>query len=854
MSSEHPPFADALNAAVVKVESTVALALERVLNTMAAAAASTARLAERDVLLDIQLQLRQKANAFLDEFSHAFEQQVHDEVSPRSALRSLPEAADWESLSLVDNQEVEGRMVASRLGQQIAHACESQLRELAGYIASVLGLARADEERNPLRPAVVGQALNTVIEHLMADADARRLLVREFGTALALSMPACYGAVVEDLRGRRVAPVRLAFRGVDGPALHVQGHATGGDTAHQEPASTRPLPGDAAHRATVHTAGTSVHGSDFTPGSGSASGHHLAHGSGPPHRSLPNAADPQLISLLHRLSQLTARDDEFDTLLPVQQRRAAGPAGSAGSAPISGQASVAAELPGVSGGWPRQAGPANGLMAVNLIHAHREALVQASSAKLDHMVIDVVGSLFDQILSDSRVPPQMARQIARLQLPVLRVALADASFFSSRRHPVRRFVNRIASLACAFEDFSEGPGARFLARVSEIVQQIVEGDFEQADLYTAKIIELEAFISQQTREQLQDSGAPALLESKESELQIQQRYLQQLKIALAPVAMPEYLRSFLCQVWSQALVLSTQRQGGDSDLARRLRRAGRDMVMSVQPKGSPLLRKRFLMQLPMLMKDLAEGLQLIGWSEAAKKQFLAQLLPSHAESLKGASLSELDYNMLSRQLDTLFAAPIPGHAAPQPFSPQHNGFDEPAKADAALFPLPSADIEQRFSPQEAAAVGLVPEQAVDWNSRVDIDLSAETPAVDNAADPTPAPADVSGGIDLALTAPDPASIPAGADLMKHIQLGFAYQMLLKDEWQRVRLSYVSPARSFFVFSRGSEPQQTVSVTARMLARMCSSGRMRPVEHAYLMERATARARKQLAALRTTASR
>jgi hypothetical protein len=53
--------------------------------------------------------------------------------------------------------------------------------------------------------------------------------------------------------------------------------------------------------------------------------------------------------------------------------------------------------------------------------------------RLDHMVIDVIGSLFDQILSDPKVPPQMARQIARLQLPVLRAALGDNTFFSSRR-------------------------------------------------------------------------------------------------------------------------------------------------------------------------------------------------------------------------------------------------------------------------------------------------------------------------------------------------------------------------------------------------------------------------------------
>ena len=67
----------------------------------------------------------------------------------------------------------------------------------------------------------------------------------------------------------------------------------------------------------------------------------------------------------------------------------------------------------------------------------------------------------------------------------------------------------------------------------------------------------------------------------------------------------------------------------------------------------------------------------------------------------------------------------------------------------------------------------------------------------------------------------------------------------------MRLSYVSPGRNFFVFTRGRKHQETISLTSRMLARMCESNRMRAVEHAYLMERATARARKQLAALKAT---
>ena len=300
-----------------------------------------------------------------------------------------------------------------------------------------------------------------------------------------------------------------------------------------------------------------------------------------------------------------------------------------------------------------------GLMAVNLIRAHREELIQASTGKLDHMVIDVVGSLFDQILSDSRVPPQMAREIARLQLPVLRVALSDQTFFSTRRHPVRRFINRIASLANAFDDFDVGPGAKFLTRVRKLVDEIVEGDFDQIELYAAKVAELERFIAEQTEVAVEKSGAAVVLDQKESELRVQQRYMLQLQAALAPMSLPAYMQDFLAQVWSQALVLAVRRDGADSDRAKRYRRVGVDLVMSIQPKGSPAFRKKFLMQLPPLMKDLNEGMKLIGWPEQAQKEFFGKLLPAHAESLKGQALSELDHNLLVKQLESVFAMPVP---------------------------------------------------------------------------------------------------------------------------------------------------------------------------------------------------
>ena len=848
----------ALEAALHQVITTAANAAERVALGMSTQAQSTTRIADRDLLLTLHIDLRRKMGTLQLVFSEVLGAKVRDETALREEVRRKHAATDWQSLSLVEDHEIEERMFSERIGQQISHACESELRELAAYMGAVIGLGRADEDRNPLRPDVVGMASYRAVEAVTDDREGRKLLAREFGLAMAQAMPECYSAIVRDLQSRGVQPVSLTLKTVEGPGNFLGGNTSGYSGLREEFRSTSGQPSDLAgepgslgggQRQSGGRAAFSTRGGAPTEPAGLNAALHRG-GSGPGGSSSLHASsvssDAELMNLLRRLTFLASRPGD---LHPASGPRSSGGFGSSGrghlgetglpahtrSGVSSGSSTGTASVIGVEGARIGYGDDMTGLMAVNLIRAHREELVQASSGKLDHMVIDVVGSLFDQILSDSRVPPQMARQIARLQLPVLRVALVDASFFSSRRHPVRRFVNRIASLACAFDDFDDGPGKQFLERVRELVQEIVEGDFDQVEIYTAKLSALEAFIAGQTQGEAKSNGAAGLLEGKESELRIQQRYLLQLQQALAPVAMHPYLRDFLAQVWSQAMVLTARRQGPDAAQAKRFRQVAVELVMSVQPKGSPPMRKRFLMQLPGLMKDLNQGLKLIGWPDAAQKEFFGKLLPSHAESLKAAPMTELDHNMLVKQLEAIFAARVPGQ-------------DELLRTDP-LPDMPEAQIEQRFSPAEAQQVGLVEESAVDWDGTLDLDLGADASDAQAGGDNEVTFSQLGLDINLDLAAADPAVASHGLALMDHVRVGFAYQMHLKDSWQKVRLSYVSPARSFFVFTRGHRHQETISLTSRMLARMCDTGRMRAVESTYLMERATARARKQLAALK-----
>ncbi len=797
----------ALHDAALRIQRAVGAAAERLAETLALGAPPFGS-SRQDIAL-LQSDLQRRLPAFNLEFASALrEHMLADAGQHGETRRSMASTTSWESLSLVGEAEVDARVNTDRLSMELAHACEWELRELDGYVAALLHTSRSLPERNPLRTEVVARALLTAIQTVSVEAGHRTILAREFGRALAPAMSACYAAIVALFREQGVRATGLAVRAMQGPGYEVPrdtggyagpastGSSTGRDFRNESAARTRPSGSGAALTGAPRTLREDTNG---------------------PSGSARRGSDSEMLEMLRRLAFAGSGgpDSGFS--------RSGSTAARGGSPTNSGT---------VAGNDARHGDADSAMMSVNLIRQHREELVRASSGALDHMVIDVVSAMFDHLLSDSKVPPQLARQIARLQMPVLRAALKDAGFFSSRRHPVRRFVNRIASLAAAYEDLEQGQGRDFIERVRALVQEIVEGDFDQMDLYESKLHAIEALIQEQSRRDVgSHAQAAALLDGRETQLRIQQRYMLQLRTQLEPLALPDYLRDFLSQVWSQVQV-QVAGASGSPELVQRMNRAAQELVLSVQPKGAPPLRKDFLLKLPQLMKDLNDGLALIRWPEAARKEFFGRLLPAHAGSLKTAPLTDFEQRQLKFKLEQMGKVAIPteqdlGPSGPTPLPP-------PEQHAAPL----------QFSADEVERTGLIEESAVDWDGVVDIDLDEAAPAPtgdstdgETETDPEPPPLRAEG---------EPPT--HGPQLIHHVQVGIAYRMHLEGGWQRVRLSWVSPGRAFFVFTHGKAHEKTLSMTARMLTRMCDTERFRSFEQAELIERATARARKQLAQL------
>ncbi len=874
-----------INASTSHVLASMAECVDKALQQMGAQALAAHSNLQRQVLQRTERELQFKKGPLLAGFGKNYREEVARFLGKDDATAGATTAeTDWTSLTLVDDAEVERSVQADRLAQQMAQGCEAELEVVSACIAGLMDGPDADQ--HPLRPKVVAQCMLLAVSELDGDDDVTQALAQQLGRVMTEHLGSSLARIAAEWRELGVRPQGLAVNrtrnGVSGahPGPGTSPASLSGMSAHSLPGplTGHPNPFDQGHPGQGH-------------GHGQAMAHSHAQAQAQAHAQVQAQAHWQAAQALSQMfglgmpvgmadpgnmpsfsatglmpqgstgpqglygmpghtgggeamggtgnhagrghSAALARSD-FESLL--KQIAAASPPGEwdavAGQTLLDETADWPADPSGGPAGYAAQGLPGP-MMAVNVIRTHRDELVRASGgAPIDQMVIDIVAALFDQVLSDPKVSPHMARQIARLQMPVLRVALADMGFFNSRKHPVRRFVNRIASLSAAFDDPEHPSGQACLSRVTDLVNQVVEGDFERMDLFEAKLSELESFVDAENQQEAQEQAdVAAMLQRKEADLKVQQRYRQLLQQELRDLEMPEFLREFLTEVWTQVQVMVAAREGADSAQAERTRQLAHALVLSVQAKGTPQLRKVFLQQLPGLMKGLNEGMALIQLPEDAKQAFFSKLLPAHADCLKAAPPHELTQRMLEHRLVKVEKIAIPSReeAANDPLPSALIDIDKP----------PSLTVVSAFSPQEMAGAGFITEAALASDVALDIDLDLNVGAQAAEAD-----------VDINLDTPAPPS--AGLGLVHHIQKGTAYNMVMQGQWKKVRLTWISEGRNFFIFTHGHTHKQTISLTARTLAKMCDAGRFRAFEQAELIERATVRARRQLAALSASA--
>lgn len=254
---------------------------------------------------------------------------------------------------------------------------------------------------------------------------------------------------------------------------------------------------------------------------------------------------------------------------------------------------------------------------------------------IDEDVINLIAMLFEFILQDRTLPDSLKALIARLQIPMLKVAVVDKSFFSRGSHPARRLLNEIASAAMGWGNRDDYQRDSLYMRIEQIVQRLLNDFVDDPALFTELLVDFLAFNNDERRrsELLEQRTRDAEEGRARAELA---RHIveQELNARLLGKVLPQVVVRLLQEAWSRVLLLTCLKHGAASSEWKAALATMDDLIWSVEPHEGPETRVRLLELVPGLLKSLRDGLTSSAFDPFATSEFFSQLEALHVQAFQ----------------------------------------------------------------------------------------------------------------------------------------------------------------------------------------------------------------------------
>lgn len=285
----------------------------------------------------------------------------------------------------------------------------------------------------------------------------------------------------------------------------------------------------------------------------------------------------------------------------------------------------------------------------------RAADLKAKAEKpSEKAIIEIVALMFQAILAEERIAAGIRVWFARLQIPVLRLALAEPDFFASVDHPARQLIDRMGACALGFEA-AEVAGDRLEREVKRIVQVIEQYPETGRRVYQLVLEEFKKFLGRSLTEGKAANQVATLAQQVEQKEALAIQYTIELRRMLATVPISEEVREFLFRIWSDVLAVAAVRHGAQDAETLRLKQAATDVIWAVSAKPDRTERSRVVQQLPNLLHVLRDGMALLAIEpqEQERQVKLINDAVMHAFMARGEGLAQSKLDELGRALAAL---------------------------------------------------------------------------------------------------------------------------------------------------------------------------------------------------------
>lgn len=267
----------------------------------------------------------------------------------------------------------------------------------------------------------------------------------------------------------------------------------------------------------------------------------------------------------------------------------------------------------------------------------REGQITRALGDADNDTIDVISMLFEFILDDYSLPDAMKALISRLQIPMLKVAIIDKTFFSKKIHPARRLLNSLAQAAVGWNDTGDRANDVLYNKIESVVKRVLNEFHDDPGIFSELDDEFNAWWQQEQRgAQIAEQRTNQVTRGKEQLRSAKQTVVEELNKRLRrQKVVPEAVMSLLEDGWKDVMLLNYLRQGADSKEWQESLEIVDRLLWSVQPKSDYAERQQLLRGIPELLRNLRERLNSISFDQHKMARLFKELQNCHIGCLRG---------------------------------------------------------------------------------------------------------------------------------------------------------------------------------------------------------------------------
>ncbi len=271
---------------------------------------------------------------------------------------------------------------------------------------------------------------------------------------------------------------------------------------------------------------------------------------------------------------------------------------------------------------------------------------------LDNDIINIVDMMFDYILDDINLPTIAKALLARLQIPMIKIALVDSDFFGNKQHPAKKLLNLMAKSTLGLGNDITADNCKSVEKIESLVNKICTDYISDSKIFEQLLNEFESFL------QAYEEQAKKSQEQSKQRIQTREQHALSsawvadiLSVAINNRKIPKTVFELLDGPWKKVMLNTYLNDGDNSEHWKENLRFIDVLIWSSESNHSNSDRQRLVKIIPQLIDTFRQEIDSVYYPPAKTDELLANLKDIHISALRGEKNPEIKTVKIKANID-----------------------------------------------------------------------------------------------------------------------------------------------------------------------------------------------------------